>query len=74
VRPDGEGVFEFLHPGFQVLDLPALFLEEEVLDTVQALLNLGHILRHLADIVCYGGEPCIDHPREVICRSRFCRM
>jgi hypothetical protein len=33
---NGEGVFEFFHPRFQILDLASLFFQEEVLDPVQA--------------------------------------
>jgi hypothetical protein len=31
---NGEGVFEFFHPRFQILDLASLFFQEEVLDPV----------------------------------------
>jgi hypothetical protein len=37
---DGEGVFEFLHPGLQILDLALLLFQEQVFDAVKPCRHL----------------------------------
>jgi hypothetical protein len=35
---DGEGVFEFFHALFQILDFASLFIQEDMFDSVQSRL------------------------------------
>jgi hypothetical protein len=65
LRLDSKGVFEALHARLQVLNLTLLLGQEEVFDPAQSLLDLGHILLDLADIVGHVVEPCVDHAGQV---------
>src|SRR5438309_1334533 len=64
---DSEGVFEFLHPRFQILDFSPLLFDEEVFYPAKPDLHLGapcsHVLRDLFDILFAGRafEPFVDH-------------
>ena len=58
---DGEGIFESLHAGFQILDFSHLLFYEEVLNSIQPYLDPLDIL--------FAGcafEPFVDHAGQIV--------
>jgi hypothetical protein len=58
---DGEGIFEFLHPRFQILDFALLFFQEEVFDPVEPFRYLCIECLH----ILLAGHVGINHRRKL---------
>src|SRR5882724_41962 len=75
---DGEGVFEFFHPRFQILDLALLIFQEQVFDAVKSGSHLGaqsgHVLLDLFEILLRsrGLEALVDHAGQVFDGGEVC--
>jgi hypothetical protein len=71
----GEGVFEFFHPRFQILDFALLLFQEQVFDPVQAPVDLGNILTYILDIFL-AGHGALNHLGHAFngCDGCFCHM